>query len=379
MNKSERVRLAIVGMGRMGTVHARSLLEGKVSRAELGAVCDIDPVALARCPEVPRFASTRELLASRSVDAILIATPHYDHAPIAVEALAAGLHVLTEKPLAVHKADGQKMLAAYAERPNRDQVFAEMFNLRADPRFIELRARIARGELGALCRINWIITDWFRTEAYYQSGGWRATWGGEGGGALLNQCPHNLDLWQWLFGMPTRLQAFCGFGRFHEIEVEDQVTAYLEYANGATGVFVTSTGEAPGTNRLEVVGDLGKIVLESDGLRFTRNEVSMLEVLKHSPDRYARPKTTTEFLPMSPPGPLHQIVTQNFVDAILDGTPLIAPAQEGLASVELANAMIYSGLKRQPVEFPLDAAVYAEELARLVANSRHSRAEIRPR
>jgi predicted dehydrogenase len=356
-------------------VHARSLIEGQVSRAKLAAVCDIDPAALARSPEVPRFASSRELLASRSVDAILIATPHYDHAPIAVEALGAGLHVLTEKPLAVHKADGQKMLAAYAERPNAAQVFAEMFNLRADPRFIKLRELITRGELGALRRINWIITDWFRTEAYYRSGGWRATWRGEGGGALLNQCPHNLDLWQWLFGMPARVQAFCGFGRFHEIEVEDQVTAYLEYANGMTGVFVTSTAEAPGTNRLEVVGDLGKIVLESDGLRFTRNEVSMLEVLKHSPDRYARPKTTTEFWPMPPPGPLHQILTQNFVDAILDGTPLIAPAPEGLASVELANAMIYSGLKKQPVEFPLDAAVYAEELARLVANSRHARAE----
>jgi predicted dehydrogenase len=376
MSENKLVRLAIVGMGRMGTVHASSLIEGKVSRAKLCAVCDIDPAALARSPEVPRFASSRELVASRSVDAILIATPHYDHAPIAVEALAAGLHVLTEKPLAVHKADGQRMLAAYAARPNPGQVFAEMFNLRADPRFIELRGRIARGELGTLRRINWIITDWFRTEAYYRSGGWRATWRGEGGGALLNQCPHNLDLWQWLFGMPTRVQAFCGFGRFHEIEVEDQVTAYLEYANGTTGVFVTSTGEAPGTNRLEVVGDLGKIVLESDGLRFTRNEVSMLEVLKHSPDRYARPKTTTEFLPMSRPGPLHPIITQNFVDAILDGTPLIAPAQEGLASVELANAMIYSGLKRQPVELPLDAALYAEELARLVANSRHSRPEI---
>jgi predicted dehydrogenase len=375
MSKSEPVRLAIVGMGRMGSVHARSLIEGQVSRAKLAAVCDIDPAALARSPEVPRFASSRELLASRSVDAILIATPHYDHAPIAVEALGAGLHVLTEKPLAVHKADGQKMLAAYAERPNAAQVFAEMFNLRADPRFIKLRELITRGELGALRRINWIITDWFRTEAYYRSGGWRATWRGEGGGALLNQCPHNLDLWQWLFGMPARVQAFCGFGRFHEIEVEDQVTAYLEYANGTTGVFVTSTAEAPGTNRLEVVGDLGKIVLESDGLRFTRNEVSMLEVLKHSPDRYARPKTTTEFWPMPPPGPLHQILTQNFVDAILDGTPLIAPAPEGLASVELANAMIYSGLKKQPVEFPLDAAVYAEELARLVANSRHARAE----
>ncbi|HWZ90610.1 MAG TPA: Gfo/Idh/MocA family oxidoreductase [Polyangiaceae bacterium] len=378
MTEERDLRMAVVGVGSMGAVHAKDLLASKISRAKLVAVCDTDPEALARFPEVERFASSRDLIASGLADAVLIATPHYDHTPIAIDALGAGLHVLTEKPLAVHKADCLKMIAAYEARPRPGQVFAEMFNLRADPRFIKVRALIRSGELGTLRRMNWIITDWFRTEAYYKSGGWRATWRGEGGGVLLNQCPHNLDLWQWLFGMPARVHAFCGFGRFHEIEVEDQVTAYLEYEGGASGVLVTTTGEAPGTNRLEVVGDLGKIVLDSEGLCFTKNEVSMMDFLKNSPDRYLMPKTTRELMPLGPSGPWHNVITQNFVDAIFDGAALIAPAGEGMASVELSNAMIYSGLTKKTVELPLDAEVYAAELARLMQDSRYVKPEVVP-
>jgi predicted dehydrogenase len=370
MAEKRDLRIAIVGVGSMGAVHAKDMLEGKVTRARLVAVCDTDPAALARLPDVKHFTSSQDLIASGLADAVLIATPHYDHTPTAIAALRAGLHVLTEKPLAVHKADCQRMLAAYAARPKPTQVFAEMFNLRADPRFIKLRELIFSGQLGTLRRMNWITTDCFRTEAYYRSGGWRATWRGEGGGALLNQCPHNLDLWQWLFGMPARVHAFCGFGRFHEIEVEDQVTAYLEYESGASGVFVTTTGEAPGTNRLEVAGDLGKIVLDAAGLSFTKNEVSMMDFIKGSPDRSTRPKTTTELIPFTFGGPWHNAITQNFVNAILDGEALIAPAHEGVASVELSNAMIYSGLTKKTVELPLDAEAYALALARLVKESR---------
>jgi predicted dehydrogenase len=255
-------------------------------------------------------------------------------------------------------------------------VFAEMFNQRTDPRFLKLRALIQAGELGTLRRMNWIITDWFRTEAYYRSGGWRATWRGEGGGALLNQCPHQLDLWQWLFGMPARVHAFCGFGRFHDIEVEDQVTAYLEYENGASGVFVTTTAEAPGTNRLEVVGDLGKVVLTSAGLELTRNQASMMDFVKNSPDRYTRPGSSTVNLPLTPGEGQHNAIMTNFVNAILDGEQLIAPAVEGIASVELSNAMIYSGLSKQTVELPLDPALYAAALDRLVQTSRYVKPQV---
>ncbi len=187
---------------------------------------------------------------------------------------------------------------------------------------------------------------------------------------LLNQCPHSLDLWQWLFGMPARVHAFCGFGRMHEIAVEDQVTAYLEYDCGTNGVFVASTGEAPGSNRLEVVGDLGSVVVEREGLKVTRNASSTLELLRTGPARVLPASVATEDIPLSHgPSPLTGMI-QNFVNAILEGDELIAPASEGLAGVELANAMIYSGITQKTVELPLDPALYAAELARLIQYER---------
>ncbi|HEY0465903.1 MAG TPA: Gfo/Idh/MocA family oxidoreductase [Polyangiaceae bacterium] len=358
--------VAVVGVGQVGASHARELSLGKVRGATLVAVCDPSPEARARFAGVPGFASQSALLATGLADAVLIATPHYDHTPLAIEALAAGLHVLVEKPLAVHKADALKMLAAYEQRPNRSQQFAEMLVLRTDPRFVRLRALIEGGELGPVRRMHWVITDCLRTDAYYRSSGWRATWRGEGGGVLLNQCPHSLDLWQWLFGMPARVHAFCGFGRLHPIAVEDQVTAYLEYDSGTNGVFVASTGEAPGTNCLEVVADLGKVVVDRQGLKVTRNRTSTVDLLRTGPARLPAASATTEDIPLAHgPSPLTGMI-QNFVDAIQEGETLVAPATEGLASVELANAMIYSGITRQTVVLPLDPALYAAELARRI-------------
>jgi predicted dehydrogenase len=364
------LRVAVVGVGNVGAGHARELLLGKVRGATLAAVCDTSPEALARFPDVPRFASQSALLAEGLADAVLIATPHYAHTPLSIEALGGGLHVLVEKPLAVHLADALQMLAAYDRRPRPGQLFAEMLVLRTDPRFLRLRALIKSGELGVLRRMHWVITDCLRTDAYYRSSAWRATWRGEGGGVLLNQCPHSLDLWQWLFGMPARVHAFCGFGRMHEISVEDQVTAYLEYDCGTNGVFVASTGEAPGSNCLEVVGDLGRVVVERQGLKVTRNRTSTLELLRTGPARLPAPNAQTEDIPLvHGQSPLTGMI-QNFVNAILKGEALVAPASEGLASVELANAMIYSGIAKQTVELPLDPALYAAELARLIQQER---------
>jgi predicted dehydrogenase len=360
------LRIAVVGVGQVGASHARELSLGRVRGATLAAVCDTNPEALAGFASVPGFANQSALLGAGLADAVLIATPHYDHTPLAIEALAAGLHVLVEKPLAVHTADALKMLAAYQRRPKQSQLFAEMLVLRTDPRFLRLRALLEDGELGQLRRMHWVITDCLRTDAYYRSSSWRATWRGEGGGVLLNQCPHSLDLWQWLFGMPTRVHAFCGFGRMHEIAVEDQVTAYLEYDSGTNGVFVASTGEAPGSNCLEVVGDLGKVVVERHGLKVTRNGTSTLELLRTGAARLARASAKTEDIPLAHgPSPLTGMI-QNVVNAILESEALVAPASEGLASVELANAMIYSGITRQTVVLPLDPALYVAELARQI-------------
>jgi len=250
-----------------------------------------------------------------------------------------------------------------------------MFNQRTDPRYIKLRQLIQSGELGEIRRVNWLITDWFRTEAYYASGGWRATWAGEGGGVLMNQCPHNLDLMQWLFGLPKKVRAHCQFGKFHDIEVEDACTAYLEYANGATGVFITTTGEAPGTNRLEVAAERGRVVVEGSGpLQWIRNVVPTAEFSKTSKGSFSRPETWNVEVPTPGANGQHNEILKNFADAILDGTALIGPAQEGINGVELGNSMLMSSLWDRTVELPLDAAAVEAEYKKLIAKSRHKAA-----
>lgn len=365
MNK---VRIGIVGLGNMGSAHARQILAGKINRLELGAVADLHAEKLARVPQVKGFTRTSEMMASGLIDAVLIATPHYDHTALGVAALEAGLHVMVEKPISVHRADCERLLAAHAGREDK-QVFAAMFNQRTDLYYQKIRSLVRDGELGEIRRVNWIITNWFRTHAYYASGGWRATWAGEGGGVLLNQCPHNLDLFQWIFGMPARVSAHCAFGKYHDIEVEDDVTAFLEFPNGATGVFITSTGEAPGTNRLEVTGDRGRLVYEDDRLTFVRNEVPMGEFSRTSTESFARPATWQIAIPVAGHGGQHNEILQNFTDAILDRAPLIAPAPEGIHSVELANAMLLSAWTGKPADLPIDGRKYERLLKARVAES----------
>jgi predicted dehydrogenase len=359
------VRFGIIGLGNMGSAHAKILQQ--LDRASLVAVADEDASRLQAYEGIATFDDPRKLIESGMVDAVLIATPHYSHTTLGIAALLRGLHVLTEKPISVHKADAERLIAA---RTPGKQVFAAMFNQRTDPAYQAIRKIVRGGELGEIRRTNWIISNWFRTEAYYSSGGWRATWAGEGGGVLLNQCPHNLDLFQWICGMPSRVRAFCQFGRDHNIEVEDEVTAYFEYPNRATGVFITSTGEAPGTNRLEIAGDLGKLVFEGGKITLTKNEVSASEFCKTSRESFASPKTTvTEILPEGGAAQ-HRGIIENFVAAILDGSELIAPAEEGIHSVELANAMLYSAWTDQTVDLPLDGRAYEEALQQRIRESR---------
>jgi predicted dehydrogenase len=365
MNK---VRVGIIGMGNMGKYHADYLLQNKVNRCELTAVASSTASKLEKYKALKTFDSGEKLIRSGEVDSVLIATPHYSHTTLGVEAFKVGLHVMVEKPISVHKADCERLIAAAKAKPKL--VFGAMFQLRTEPRYKKLKQLIDSGELGQIVRINWIITDWFRTEAYYASGGWRATWKGEGGGALLNQCPHQIDLLQWLVGMPMCVRAFCQFGRYHNIEVEDNVTVVMEYQNGATGVFITSTGEAPGTNRFEIAGDRGKIVLEAGKMTFTRNEVSMRDFSKTAKTGFARPDVWNVEIPVENAPAQHATVMQNFVDAILDGAPLIVPGAEGTNSVEIANAALYSSWTGKTIELPLDSAAYEAALQEKIRNSR---------
>jgi predicted dehydrogenase len=366
MNK---VRIGIIGIGGMAGCHLGNM--GATRNAQLTAVCDIvkekadKAAATHKCAAYYRH---EDLLKAKVCDAVIVVTPHYGHTTIGIAALKAGYHVLVEKPISVHKADCERLIAAYTDK---NLVFSAMFNQRTDPHYRKIKEMIARGDLGRLDRINWIITNWFRTESYYASGGWRATWAGEGGGVLLNQCPHNLDLWQWMFGMPDRVRGFCKLGRKHHIEVEDEVTAYMEYSNGCTGVFITSTGEAPGTNRLEIAGEHGKLVYENGQIHFTRNEVSAIEFLKTSKEGFAAPAIWNIEIPTQGGyGGQHAQILQNFVDAIVSGTPLMAPAVEGIHSVELGNAMLFSSELGKTVDLPLDGKAYEKMLKKKIKDSK---------
>ncbi|MDB6021403.1 MAG: oxidoreductase [Pedosphaera sp.] len=365
-----KVRLGIIGMGNIGQHHAEYLRAGKIKGSELVAVSDAFPEKLEKYQPLKIFSDGEELIRSGEVDAVIIATPHFQHTTLGIAAFENGLHAMVEKPISAHKADAERLIAAHQKHKARNLVFGGMFQMRVEPRYVKLRKMIQTGELGEIVRINWIITDWFRTEAYYASGGWRATWKGEGGGVLLNQCLHNLDTLQWLCGMPARVRGFCQLGQYHNIEVEDNVTAYMEYANGATGVFITSTGEAPGTNRLEIAGTRGRVVLAKDRLTFVRNEVSMTEFSKTSKVGFSKPDVWNIEIPIENAAAPHSILMQNFVDAILNGTPLIAPGGEGIHSVELANVMLYSSLLGQTVELPMDSAAYEKKLQQLIAESK---------
>ncbi len=366
------IRIGIIGIGNMGSAHVQSIGEGHIKGLYLCAVADIDPLRLAwvkgRFPAVQCFSGAQELLESGTVDAVIIATPHWLHPEIAVQAMERGLHVLTEKPAGVAVSQVHRMIETHKRT---GKVFGIMFNQRTNPLFAKAREMIRSGELGQPKRLVWIITNWYRNQGYYDSGAWRASWRGEGGGVLLNQAPHNLDLWQWIFGMPRRVCAFCAEGKYHNIEVEDDATIYAEYENGAVATFITTTGEYPGTNRLEISGDRGKLVLEDGVLKHWRLDGSEREFCFNSAANAAPPAITYTETPQTEAETAHRGILQSFSDAIRLGTPLLAPGEEGINELTLSNAAYLSAWKGGWVELPLDTAAFDEEMAKRVESSRY--------
>lgn len=298
-------------------------------------------------------------------DAVLVATPTLSHGDIGSYALDKGLHVLMEKPLGRSLAEAEQLLARAAP----GQVFALMLNQRMDSVFVRMKAVIQAGTLGALQRTHWTMTNWFRPDVYFQVSDWRATWRGGGGGLLMNQCIHNLDIFQWLCGMPLRINGFCGFGKYHDIEVEDEATAYFEYANGASGMFVGSTDEAPGVNRLDIVGDLGMLSYDGERLTLQRNNPGAASFSRDSRDMFGQPATEVEDLTPAESVNQHALIMQNFVDAILDRESLIAPAVEGLNSLAMANGILWSAWLGRAVDLPLDSGAYQRALEDRLAHS----------
>ena len=367
-----KVRLGIIGVGNMGSGHAANILAGKCPEIELTAVADRREArrqwAKETLPEgTAIFEEGSDLIQSGLCDAVHICTPHYQHPTLAMEAFAAGLHVMCEKPAGVYTKAVREMNEA-AEKSGK--VFAMMFNQRTNCVYRKMHEMVHSGQLGELKRVNWIITDWYRTQIYYDSGDWRATWDGEGGGVLLNQCPHQLDLLQWICGLPKTVQAFCQEGKWHDIEVEDDVTAYLQFANGATGVFVTTTGDAPGTNRFEVTGTRGKLVCENDQLTFWKLAQDEREFCRTATEGFAQPQCQQVEVETDGENLQHVGVLNAFAGKILHGTPLVAEGTEGLGGLTLSNAMHLSSWLGRAVDIPFDEELFLSELNKRRATSR---------
>ena len=371
---AEKVKLGIIGIGNQGSTYARRLVkENWVPEIEVAAIADINPARLdwARenvSPDIAYFEDAIAMLDSGLIEACVISIPHYDHPRYAMECFRRGIHVMCEKPAGVYTQQVREMNAEAEKHP--EVVFAMMFNQRTNCVYRKMRELVQSGKYGRVRRANWLITNWYRSQYYYDSGDWRATWSGEGGGVLLNQCPHQLDLWQWILGMPKKVQSFMRYGQWHDIEVEDDVTTYMEYEDGHTGVFITSTGDPHGSNRFEVQMDGAQLVCEHDRLY-------LMEL-----DQLEQDWTKTNTQPFgSVPGkeievetdglnPQHQGVFAAFAGAILRGEPLVAGGAEGINGLTLSNAMHLSAFLGRPVEIPFDEKLYHDELMKRVAVSR---------
>ncbi len=369
----EKVRLGIIGIGNMGSSHAKKVAEGKCPDFVLTAIADTNTERHTWVKEtlgenIACFDNAITMLDSGLIDACIVAVPHYDHCSLAMECMRRNIHVLVEKPAGVYTKQVREMNAEADKHP--DVVFAMMFNQRTNHIYRKLKELIASGEYGQIRRTNWIITNWYRPQAYYDSGAWRATWAGEGGGVLLNQCPHQLDLWQWLCGMPVKVHGHLLYGKWHDIEVEDDVTAYVEYANGATGVFITTTGDGCGSNRLEIQLDKAKIIAEKDKLEVWEFEVSEPEFSRTNTSSFGKIEVKQIDVETDGENPQHVGVINAFGGAILRGEPLVADGREGINGLMLSNAMHLSSWTGKTVELPFDEDLYYEELMKRVATSR---------
>ena len=370
----EKIKLGIIGIGNMGSGHAGNIKNGKCPEIELVAIADINPERLDWAKEqnyaenIAYFNTAEEMLDSGIINACIIAVPHYDHTKYAIECMKRGIHVMVEKPAGVYTKQVREMNAEAEKHP--EVVFGMMFNQRTNCVYRKLRELVQSGDYGEIRRTNWIITTWYRPQCYYDSGDWRATWSGEGGGVLLNQCPHQLDLWQWICGMPVKVESHLHFGKWHDIEVEDDVTTYVEYANGATGVFITTTGDAHGTNRFEIQMDRAKFVIENDKLIMTEYEMTEQEFSKTNTSPFATVKSKTFEVETDGENPQHPGVLNAWANAILHGGKLIAEGEEGINGLTISNAMHLSAFLGKEVEIPFDEELYYNELMKRVATSK---------
>lgn len=367
----KKIKLGILGIGNIGSVHVKNIIEGKCPEVELYAVCDLkeDKTSWVKeeLPSVKSFFDAEKMMDS-GIDAILICVPHYDHPKYAIMAMKKGIHTLVEKPAGVYT---KQVLEMNKVADECNVKFGLMMNQRTNCIYRKMREIVKSGEMGEIKRTSWIITDWYRPQAYYDSGDWRATWSGEGGGVLLNQCPHNLDLWQWICSMPTKIDAKMHYGKWHNIEVEDDVTAYVEYENGATGTFITTTGDTPGTNRFEITLEKGKLIAENGKLKMWKSEITEKEFSRTNEVAFASPEFVESEVETDGENTQHAGVLNAFASAILRDTPLVADGREGINGLTISNAMhLSSWLGKEILLSEFDDELFYEELMKRVATSR---------
>ncbi len=373
MIMERKIRLGIIGIGNMGSGHACRVADGECPDFVLTAVADIDPgrkewAAKRLGEKVVFFDRAETMLDSRLIDACIVATPHYAHPALAIECMKRSIHVMVEKPAGVYTGQVREMNETADRHP--EAVFGVMFNQRTNCVYRKMRELVQSGRYGRIRRTNWIITDWYRPQVYYDSGAWRATWAGEGGGVLLNQCPHQLDLWQWICGMPVKVHTHMQYGLWHDVEVEDDVSTYVEYANGATGVFVTSTGDAHGTNRFEIQMDRARLLVEHDQLLLEKFSVSEPEWSAVNREPFASMPAEKKIVETDGSNLQHTGVVNAWGGAILRGEPLIADGREGIRGLMLSNAMHLSAFLGKEVTLPIDEDLFYEELKKRIAVSR---------
>jgi predicted dehydrogenase len=343
----------------MGQAHARAIAQASGSEMHLAAVSDSNPAAKAIAEElaVPFYQDAQRMVDDGGVDAALIATPHYLHAPLAIRMARAKVHVLSEKPLAVDVGAARAMVS---ECRKHGVALGAMLQGRLRANIVRLKQMIDQGELGRIHQVSLVCSAWYRTQAYYDSGTWRGTWAGEGGGVLLNQAAHHLDLVQWLIGRPRRVSAFLET-RLHRIEVENTANILWQYDNGCAAYLYFTTAQAPRQEQLCIFGDKGAVQLDGATLRFARLSEPLSEHVFTCQEKRAdfipEPAYAWETVPVeSDPADLRLKVVQAFAGHLLYGHPMVATGEDAAVQVELTNAAYLSGLNRQVVELPMSAS-----------------------
>ena len=307
----------------------------------------------------------RAMLAETKPDVAIIVTPHPLHPSIAIDCLRAGCHVLVEKPMAIDVASADRMVA---EADTCGRTLAINFQHRLRPAVEKARQLVVEGAIGALVR-TLSIEPWFRTAYYYRTADWRAKWTSEGGGVLLNQAPHTLDILCHLAGLPRKVWGWTRT-RYHSIQVEDTAQAMFEYPNGAPGYLTVSTVEVGVAPHLQIIGEKGAIELVGNQLTIYRSTPSSREYMLTSAEMFGKPETSSETLEIPDTSGAHLAVYRDFKAALRDGRQPRCNGREGIMSLELANAITLSSYADRAVTLPLDRAAYSELLSDLQAGKR---------